>query len=159
MLQLILLIPIHETPLHQNLDLLTAEQALADGGHCIPKIWTRRHPDYSPLLRDVARDCLNVVPANRPSPDELMQRAEQGLAEAKLFVDSNLGGQEIRSYHQEGSMHPHALKGGFYNQYWLDRQIFMDAQFRFFVDSMTEQGVSVAEAYSRWFMAAAQGQV
>jgi hypothetical protein len=54
-----------------------------DGYNLIPEIISGRAVEYSQELRSLIRQCLNVAPALRPEPGELLHRTEEGLRACK----------------------------------------------------------------------------
>lgn len=48
--------------------------------HAIPEIRTKKKPEYSSSLRDLIRECLHIKIAKRPTPQQLLEHIQSGLA-------------------------------------------------------------------------------
>jgi len=68
-----------------------------NGEHALDEITTRRKPEYSPGLRKLIRQCLEVNMRYRPTPEELLDATNKGLAAALATARQQHGADAPRA--------------------------------------------------------------
>jgi hypothetical protein len=59
--------------------------------HAIPEIKTTKKPEYSNLIRDLIRECLHIKIAKRPTPEQVLERAQRGLEAVMRSSEGRMG--------------------------------------------------------------------